>query len=89
MPVSESCTVRHTRSSERAARASTAMTQAGLVCLTTARISSPLSSPVVPRTPAATAVDRAEGAELPGQLLHQVPGDQRLVRRPGPHGVPA
>ena len=55
MPVSETWTVRHTRSCRRAARASTAMRQAGLSFFTTAPMSSPLSIPVVPVTPAASA----------------------------------
>ena len=52
-PVSDSCTVRHSRSRDREARASTATTQAGLIFSHTARTTSPLSSPVVPITSAA------------------------------------
>lgn len=53
MPVSEICTVRHSLSREREARASTATTQAGFRLRHTACTSSPLSIPVVPSTPAA------------------------------------
>ncbi len=66
MPVSETWTVRHTRSCRRAARASTAMRQAGLSFFTTAPMSSPLSIPVVPVTPAGQRGDRAEGGDSPG-----------------------
>ena len=53
MPVSDSCTVRHSRSTEREARASTAMTQAGRMSSHTALATSPLSIPVLPSTSAA------------------------------------
>ena len=55
MPTSDSCTVRHSRSTDREARASTAMTQLGWSLSTTAWTSTPLSTPVVPSTPAARA----------------------------------
>lgn len=55
MPVSASWMVRQTRRRLREARASTATTQAGLICSATARTTSPLSMPVVPSTPAARA----------------------------------
>ena len=52
IPVSDSCTVRHSRFKDREARASTATTQAGFSLRHTAWTSSPLSIPVVPSTPA-------------------------------------
>ena len=55
MPVLANCTVVHTRSMDREARASTAMMQPGRIFSATAFTSSPLSTPVVPSTPAAKA----------------------------------
>ena len=51
MPVSESCTVAHTRSQRREARASMAMTRDGRTSATRPRTASADSTPVVPSTP--------------------------------------
>ena len=66
IPASVSCTVRHRRSSEAEARASTAMSRAGSAARQAERSSSADSMPVAPSTPGFTALTVVKAAKSSG-----------------------
>ena len=75
IPVLDSWIVRHNRSREREANASTAMTQEGFNCWDRAAATRPLSIPVEASTPGATGGHRTQMAKVVCRLFHQVAGD--------------
>ena len=68
MPVSQTWTVAHSRSTRRAASASTAMTALAPIRSPTAFTISPLSTPVVPSTPAAKAATGRKEPKCSGAM---------------------